>query len=74
MKRDQLLVKEISIRLKQVGDKFEQASNSLMFLRIQLLYNFRTRENLSCNKKEIRKIVSDIRKIECYNKGLDCIV
>ena len=74
MKRNKLLVKEISIRLKQVGDKFEQASNSLLFLRIQLLYNFRTRENLRFNKMEIRKIVSDIRKIECYNKGLDCLV
>ncbi len=74
MKRNLLLIKETSIRLSQVSDKFKQASNSLLFLRIQLLYNFRTRENLSYNKREIRKIVSEIRKIECYNKGLDCLV
>lgn len=74
MKRNLLLIKETNIRLNQVSDKFEQASNSLLYLRIQLLFNFRTRENLSFNKKEIRKIVSDIRKIECYNKGLDCLV
>jgi hypothetical protein len=74
MKQNLLLFKEVNVRLKQVNDKFEQASNSLLFLRIQLLYNFRTRENLSFNKREIRKIVSEIRKIECYNKGLDCLV